>query len=135
MSEHAVQLPLPGFETARAEWRGQYEDAVGKEPPLHNRSGLEIKPLYTSDDWDAGRYMDDLGFPGQAPMTRGIYPSMHRGRAWSQRHSPHFNSGILCGSLGVGSPDLKLWLGPHHQAPRWWGLSEREVESRSGVQG
>ncbi len=85
MSERAVQLPLPGFETARAEWRGQYEGAVGKEPPQRNRSGLEIKPLYTSDDWDARRYMDDLGFPGQAPMTRGIYPSMHRGRAWSQR--------------------------------------------------
>jgi methylmalonyl-CoA mutase N-terminal domain/subunit len=29
--------------------------------------------------------MDDLGFPGQPPMTRGIYPSMHRGRTWSQR--------------------------------------------------
>jgi methylmalonyl-CoA mutase N-terminal domain/subunit len=29
--------------------------------------------------------MEDLGFPGQAPTTRGIYPSMHRGRTWSQR--------------------------------------------------
>ena len=85
MSERAVQLPLPGFETARAEWRSRYEDAVGNEAPQRNRSGIEIKPLYTSGDWDGGRYMDDLGFPGQAPMTRGIYPSMHRGRAWSQR--------------------------------------------------
>ncbi len=85
MSERAVQLSLPGFETARAEWRRQYEDSVGREPAQRNRSGIEVKPLYTTDDWEPGRYMDDLGFPGQAPMTRGIYPSMHRGRAWSQR--------------------------------------------------
>ena len=85
MTERAMQLPLPGFETARAEWRGRYDEALGGEPLQRNRSGLEIKPLYTAEDWDAGRYMDDLGFPGQAPMTRGIYPSMHRGRTWSQR--------------------------------------------------
>jgi methylmalonyl-CoA mutase N-terminal domain/subunit len=29
--------------------------------------------------------MEALGFPGQLPMTRGIYPTMHRGRTWSQR--------------------------------------------------
>jgi methylmalonyl-CoA mutase, N-terminal domain len=44
-----------------------------------------VKPIYTSEDWDSGRYMDELGFPGQAPWGRGIYPSMHRGRTWSQR--------------------------------------------------
>ena len=60
----------------------------GKANP-RNRSGIEVQPLYTPEDWpdDAGgeRYMQALGFPGQLPMTRGIYPTMHRGRTWTQR--------------------------------------------------
>jgi methylmalonyl-CoA mutase N-terminal domain/subunit len=80
-----VQLPLPGFDQARAEWRGAYAEHVGEDDEIRNRSGLEVKPLYGPDDWDGERYMEELGFPGQLPMTRGIYPSMHRGQSWSQR--------------------------------------------------
>jgi len=94
MSDHAVQLPLPGFESARSEWRSDYEGQMGDKANPHNRSGVEIKPLYTPDDWDAGAYMDDLGFPGQLPMTRGIYPTMHRGRTWTQRQL-----------IGLGTPE------------------------------
>ena len=94
MSEEAVQLPLPGFEAARGEWRSEYEGQLGGKPNPENRSGVEIKPIYSPDDWDSGRYMDDLGFPGQLPMTRGIYPTMHRGRTWSQRQL-----------IGLGTPE------------------------------
>jgi methylmalonyl-CoA mutase N-terminal domain/subunit len=80
-----VQLPLPGFEQARAEWRRDYEAHMGGDDEVRNRSGIEVKPLYGPEDWDSGRYMAALGFPGQPPMTRGIYPSMHRGQTWSQR--------------------------------------------------
>jgi len=85
MTEQAVQLPLPGFETAHAEWRGNYAAQLGEQANPENRSGIAVKPLYTAQDWDPDNYMDDLGFPGQLPMTRGIYPSMHRGRTWTQR--------------------------------------------------
>ncbi|MDX1514599.1 MAG: acyl-CoA mutase large subunit family protein [Gammaproteobacteria bacterium] len=85
MSRQPVQLPLPGFDKARAEWRRAYSEQTGEAHAVHNRSGIEQKPLYTPAEWDSERYMDELGFPGQAPWTRGIYPSMHRGRAWSQR--------------------------------------------------
>ena len=67
------------------EWRQAYAEHVGGGDEVRNRSGIEIKPLYGPEDWDGERYMAELGFPGQLPMTRGIYPSMHRGRAWSQR--------------------------------------------------
>ncbi len=80
-----VQLPLPGFDTARAAWREDYTAHVGADDVVRNRSSLEIKALYTPDDWNGERYMEDLGFPGQAPYTRGVYASMHRGRSWSQR--------------------------------------------------
>jgi methylmalonyl-CoA mutase N-terminal domain/subunit len=92
MSEQPVQLPLPGFESAQAEWRQDYDGQTGQDGSLRNRSGIEIKPLYTSADWGDERYMEDLGFPGQLPMTRGIYPSMHRGRTWTQRQLVGFGT-------------------------------------------
>ncbi len=85
MSTQPQQLPLPGFEQAGDAWRRDYAAQMAQERPRHNRSGLELKPLYTPQDWDSERYMSDLGFPGQLPMTRGIYPTMYRGRVWSQR--------------------------------------------------
>jgi methylmalonyl-CoA mutase N-terminal domain/subunit len=89
-----MQLPLPGFEQSRARWRQTFETQTVDAEPLRNRSGIELKPLYTPADWDSDRYMDDLGFPGEAPMTRGIYASMHRGRPWSQRQL-----------IGLGTPE------------------------------
>ena len=94
MTDQAIQLPLPGFETAEAEWQAAYRAQIGHEQPLANRSGIAIKPLYTSRDWEADRYLDGLGFPGQPPMTRGIYPTMHRGRVWTQRQL-----------IGLGTPE------------------------------
>jgi len=70
---------------AEARWRVSYKTQLPDDANRLNRSGIEIKPIYSPDDWDSERYMDDLGFPGEAPWTRGIYPTMHRGRAWSQR--------------------------------------------------
>jgi methylmalonyl-CoA mutase N-terminal domain/subunit len=48
-------------------------------------AGIEIHPLYDAGDltgFDPGR---DLGLPGDPPFTRGIYPSMYRGRLWTMR--------------------------------------------------
>ena len=94
MSQQPVQLPLPGFEAARAQWQDEYGQQIGGEEIRRNRSGVEVRPLYTSADWSGQRYLKDLGFPGQPPMTRGIYPSMHRGRTWSQRQL-----------IGLGTPE------------------------------
>jgi methylmalonyl-CoA mutase N-terminal domain/subunit len=89
-----LQLPLPGFDQARAEWRQAYHRQVGEEPSRRNRSGIPVEPLYTPEHWNGDRYVPDLGFPGCGPLTRGIYPSMHRGRPWSQRQL-----------IGLGTPE------------------------------
>jgi methylmalonyl-CoA mutase, N-terminal domain len=55
-------------------------------------SGIEVKPLYTAadlDDWDPA---ERLGEPGHPPYTRGIYPSMYRGRLWTMRQYAGFGS-------------------------------------------
>ena len=89
-----VQLPLPGFEQGRAAWRQAYDSQANVRPNRRNRSGIEIKPLYGPDDWDGSAYMEEMGFPGQPPFTRGIYPTMHRGRTWTQRQL-----------IGMGTPE------------------------------
>jgi methylmalonyl-CoA mutase, N-terminal domain len=50
-------------------------------------SGIELQPVYTREDLDARNFdpQTDLGAPGEPPYTRGIYPSMYRGRLWTMR--------------------------------------------------
>jgi len=52
-------------------------------------SEIEVKHLYSSLDDD---FIKDIGFPGQVPFTRGIYPSMYRGRLWTMRQYAGFGT-------------------------------------------
>jgi len=47
-------------------------------------SGIENEPLYSPENV-AVDYERDLGKPGEFPFTRGVYPSMYRGRLWTMR--------------------------------------------------
>jgi methylmalonyl-CoA mutase N-terminal domain/subunit len=76
-----------------AQWQAEYARTADKRPRC-NRSGIVLKPLYTPSDWDGSRYAEDVGYPGQEPYTRGIYPAMYRGREWSRR--------ML---IGLGTPE------------------------------
>jgi methylmalonyl-CoA mutase N-terminal domain/subunit len=48
-------------------------------------SGEKVERLYTPEDIKDLDYMEDLGFPGEYPYTRGYQPTMHRGRLWTMR--------------------------------------------------
>jgi methylmalonyl-CoA mutase N-terminal domain/subunit len=55
-------------------------------------SGIEVKPLYTAADlagWDPAT---QLGDPGQPPYTRGVYPTMYRGKLWTMRQYAGFGT-------------------------------------------
>ena len=72
-------------DAATREWERDYAAQCGSPRQRHNRSGIEIKPLYgppTAGETDVAAR---LGLPGQFPMTRGVYASMYRGQPWSQR--------------------------------------------------
>ena len=92
----AVPLPLSDFDKARATWRSEVQAGLGGKPNPTNRSGVEVKAIYTPEDHSGERYMEALGFPGQLPMTRGIYPTMHRGRTWTPApaHRPRRAGGL-----------------------------------------
>ncbi len=55
-------------------------------------SGTPIKRLYTPEDLPDGEYATDLGFPGDYPYTRGVQPTMYRGRFWTMRQYAGFGS-------------------------------------------
>jgi len=52
---------------------------------FETHSQIEVKRLYTPQDTAALDYARDLGFPGMYPFTRGVYPTMYRGRLWTMR--------------------------------------------------
>ncbi len=68
-------------ETHRPFVKGSPERQVRYE----SLSGIPIKPLYTPADLQAFDYEKKLGFPGEYPFTRGVYPTMYRGRLWTMR--------------------------------------------------
>lgn len=53
-------------------------------------SGMEIKRLYTPQDVSQLDYQSDLGNPGEYPFTRGLYPTMYRGKVWTTRQFSGF---------------------------------------------
>jgi methylmalonyl-CoA mutase N-terminal domain/subunit len=62
-----------------------------RDVPFETMSGIPVKALYTEedlpDDIDAA-----IGRPGEPPFTRGVYPSMYRGRLWTMRQFAGFGT-------------------------------------------
>jgi methylmalonyl-CoA mutase, N-terminal domain len=75
----------------------QWREEIYSRQPERNAlfetiSGHPIRALYTDEDlaeWDRDR---DLGYPGEHPFTRGVYPSMYRGRLWTMRQFAGFGT-------------------------------------------
>lgn len=73
--------------------RERWEKAnLAKNPvaPAKTTSGLDVDVVYTPADLGDFDYQRDLGFPGEYPYARGVYPSMYRGSLWSMRQYAGF---------------------------------------------
>src|SRR6201992_171059 len=73
------------------EWRTAYGLTPERVAPFTTLSGEEIAPLYTERDLP-GNTESAIGLPGQFPFTRGVYPSMYRGRLWTMRQFAGFGT-------------------------------------------
>jgi methylmalonyl-CoA mutase N-terminal domain/subunit len=76
--------------SGKREWEDRtYGPFVGKAPERDVRfeslSGIPVEPLYTPEDVADRSYDERLGYPGEYPFTRGVYPTMYRGRLWTMR--------------------------------------------------
>ncbi|WP_224336674.1 acyl-CoA mutase large subunit family protein [Haloprofundus halobius] len=89
---------LERIRSAKDEWE---EETLGptlerfgerEETFTTDTEGNEVDRLYTPDDIADTDYVDDIGFPGEKPYTRGVYPTMHRGRLWTMRQYAGFGT-------------------------------------------
>jgi methylmalonyl-CoA mutase N-terminal domain/subunit len=84
---------MKDFDAAAQLWAQRYKAYLPDAPAIRNRSGIDVEPLYTPQPGDDSSYLETVGFPGDYPYTRGIYPTMYRGKSWSQRQL-----------IGLGTP-------------------------------
>ncbi|HZC79037.1 MAG TPA: methylmalonyl-CoA mutase family protein, partial [Ktedonobacterales bacterium] len=90
--------PTPTDARERLEqWRETaYWPAVAKHgerlPAFTTSSGIEVEPLYTTEQLAGWNPEEALGYPGEYPFTRGIQPTMYRGRLWTMRQYAGFGT-------------------------------------------
>jgi len=65
--------------------KDQLERSPERNDSFTSESGIPVKRLYTPLDLEQADYLSDIGFPGDYPYTRGVYPTMYRGRLWTTR--------------------------------------------------
>ncbi len=88
---------LESIREATEEWEEETLDPVlerhgERQDRFATVSNLEVDRLYTPDDVADLDYLEDLGFPGEEPYTRGPYPTMYRGRTWTMRQFAGFGT-------------------------------------------
>ncbi len=72
-------------------WAARYASTPERDASFTTMSGEPIKPLYTEADLPADAD-SSIGVPGEFPYTRGVYPSMYRGRLWTMRQFAGFGT-------------------------------------------
>jgi len=82
---------------ARESWESEtLRKALQRAPERRARfettSGIEIRRLYTPEDRQEEDYLSQIGFPGAYPFTRGVQPTMYRGRLWTMRQYAGFGT-------------------------------------------
>jgi methylmalonyl-CoA mutase N-terminal domain/subunit len=80
---------------SKSEWLDStYSRSIQKAPerdyPFDTSDGELVDPLYAPEDMDGWDYLSQLGFPGEFPYTRGVQPTMYRGRLWTMRQYAGF---------------------------------------------
>jgi methylmalonyl-CoA mutase N-terminal domain/subunit len=89
-----TRTPTPGgVQTidAHALWQRAFDEARKREASFTSLSGAPLDPLYGPEDAVVDP-ATDLGLPGQFPYTRGVHPTMYRGRLWTMRQFAGFGS-------------------------------------------
>ncbi len=129
MAVPAQQTPLEG-------WKEAFARTPEREAPFSTLSGELIEPLYTEANLPADPEAA-IGLPGQYPFTRGVYPSMYRGRLWTMRQFAGFGTSeetnerfhylLAQGQTGLSTAfDMPSLMGHDSDHPRSLGEVGRE---------
>jgi len=82
---------IKAIQQKKEQWtKEDYQSHKERDVVFETHSGFPIEPLYTPEHIADVDYLNDLGFPGQAPYTRGVHANMYRGRVWTLRQLAGF---------------------------------------------
>lgn len=127
----------------KQEWLAQkYPKSEERMSRFSTISDMEVEPLYTPEDQNGRDYAQDIGLPGEYPYTRGVYPSMYRGKFWTMRQFAGFGSPedtnqrfkflLAEGQTGLSTAfDMPVLMGYDADHPRSLGEVGREGVSVS----
>jgi isobutyryl-CoA mutase large subunit len=79
-------------EDGRRRWQRRYDAARRRDADFTTLSGLELDPVYVPPAGALVPGFDRIGWPGEYPFTRGLYPAGYRGRAWTIRQFSGFGN-------------------------------------------
>jgi methylmalonyl-CoA mutase N-terminal domain/subunit len=81
-----------GMRDGHRAWRAAYEAGDKRDAEFMSQSSAPVEPLYTPADGAGADYDRQLGDPGEYPFTRGVHPTMYRGKLWTMRQFAGFGS-------------------------------------------
>src|SRR5499426_3597175 len=113
----------------RLRWQRRYEQARIRDADFTTLSGLEVDPVYGPAPGAVVPGFERIGWPGEYPFTRGLYPAGYRGRAWTIRQFSGFGNArqtnerykMLLGAGGTGLSvafDMPTLMGRDSDDPR-----------------
>ncbi len=80
------------FDEAQSLWKEEANRSSKRDYDFDTLSGDPLETLYYPADGEQNGYLDQLGFPGQYPFTRGIHANMYRGKLWTMRQFSGFGT-------------------------------------------
>lgn len=97
----------------RERWQQRYDKAHKRHADFTTLSGVEVEPLYGPAEGVAYPGFERIGWPGEFPFTRGLYPTGYRGRTWTIRQFAGFGNAVQTNErykliLGAGGGGLSV---------------------------
>src|SRR3954454_12991132 len=83
---------MTDIDAGRARWQARYDAARKRDADFTTLSGLELAPVYGPRPGEVVEGFDRIGWPGEFPFTRGLYPTGYRGRPWTIRQFAGFGN-------------------------------------------
>jgi len=87
-----VDEPSNEIQQGRARWQQRYDAARKRDADFTTLSGVDVDPVYGPAPGDTVRDFERIGWPGEYPYTRGLYPTGYRGRSWTIRQFAGFGN-------------------------------------------
>jgi methylmalonyl-CoA mutase N-terminal domain/subunit len=84
---------VPGND-GRARWQRRYDSSRLRDADFTTLSGLTVDPVYGPPDGGVVPGFERIGWPGEYPFTRGLYPTGYRGRTWTIRQFSGFGNAM-----------------------------------------